>query len=446
MIFRVRSINTFASGDYMQLSHYLKIYDYKEKPNSLILFSTKRGSKVLISKDKFQAIQKNTLSSSDNSLLKDLGMLVSDKIQEKKELLNSIRKQDKTNPSLHITVALNLDCNFACPYCFEEGIKGDLYMSETTQALLIDFIKNQFTYGKKSLFIDFYGGEPLLSVGLIKSISKKLQPFIKEKKASYSFGLISNGSLFKRKTAQELADIGLKQIKITIDGLADIHNISRPFKSGAGSFDVLINNIKQTWDLVKISLGGNYTKNNYKRFVSLLDFLKDEDLGPDKISSIKFDPIVNNPSTDTLLVPYKSGCISINEEWLVEADLLLREEILKHGYFTPKPAPSLCLIESDNFFLVNYDGNIYKCPAFTGKKSFAIGSLKTGIKNYTDLYKLGIWQNNKCFECEYLPLCFGGCRYMTLVRDGKIDSIDCKKDFFDASLESMIKQDMQYRI
>jgi len=35
---------------------------------------------------------------------------------------------------------------------------------------------------------------------------------------------------------------------------------------------------------------------------------------------------------------------------------------------------------------------------------------------------------------------------MTLVRDGKIDRVDCKKDFFDASLESMIKQDMQYKV
>jgi len=430
----------------MQLSHYLKIYDYKEEPDSLILFSTRRGSKVLISKAKFQAIQENTLSSSDSSLLKDIGILVSDKIQEKDDMLNSIKKQNRANPLLHITVVLNLDCNFACPYCFEEGIKGDLYMSETTQALLIDFIKNQFTDDKKSLFIDFYGGEPLLSTGLIKSISKKLLPFIKEKKASYSFGLVSNGALFKRKIAQELAELGLKQIKITIDGPADIHNISRPFKSGAESFDVLIKNIKQTWDIVKISIGGNYTKNNYKQFVSLLDFLKDEDLGSDKISIIKFDPVVNNPATDTLLIPYKSGCISINEEWLVKAELLLREEILKHGYVTAKPVPSLCLIESDSFFLINYDGSIYKCPGFNGKKGFSIGSLKTGIKDYTDLYKIGIWKNNKCLECEYLPLCFGGCRYMTFIRNGKIDSIDCKKDFFDASLESMIKQDMQYRV
>ncbi len=34
---------------------------------------------------------------------------------------------------------------------------------------------------------------------------------------------------------------------------------------------------------------------------------------------------------------------------------------------------------------------------------------------------------------------------MTLVKDGNIDKIDCKKAYFDATLETLLKQDIRYR-
>jgi len=55
-----------------------------------------------------------------------------------------------------------------------------------------------------------------------------------------------------------------------------------------------------------------------------------------------------------------------------------------------------------------------------------------------------IWKNEECAQCAYLPLCFGGCRYMALLRDGKIDKPDCKKDYLDTSLEGLIKQDIKF--
>jgi hypothetical protein len=34
---------------------------------------------------------------------------------------------------------------------------------------------------------------------------------------------------------------------------------------------------------------------------------------------------------------------------------------------------------------------------------------------------------------------------MAYLRDGNIDTIDCKKPYLDASLETLIKQDIKYR-
>jgi uncharacterized protein len=432
--------------DLMQLSFYLKAYPYEERPGHLLLYSTKKTSMILLKKETFRAIENGGLSPSDEATLFKLGMIVPDQQEEKQAVFGLFDDLNARSTRLDIVVVLNLDCNFACTYCFEGDIKGNLYMSDETAESLVDFVKEKFTKDKKSLVVDFYGGEPLLSIMLIKSISRKLKSFCENRGASYSFTLVTNGSLFKRRVAEELVPLGLRNVKITLDGPAETHNISRPFKSGAGSFDAIMANIKQTCDIVQIGIGGNYDRHNYKKFPLLLDCMAKEGLTPDKINMIRFDPVVNRPEGDTSPADYKGGCMSINEPWLLDADPLLRKEILKRGYNTPKPSPIFCMVERMDSYVVNFDGVLYKCPAFVGKKGFEAGNVRTGVKDYTSSYNLGIWKHKECTECEYLPLCFGGCRYMSLVKYGNMDKADCKKAFLDASLERSIKQHIKYRL
>jgi uncharacterized protein len=430
----------------MQLSHYLKIYPYEEKPGYLLLFSTKRTSVIVINEKTFQAIEQGALSHEDEALLFKHGVIVPDRKEEKQEMLGLLDKMNARNPVLNSMVVLNLDCNFACLYCYEGDMKGNLYMSDETAALLIDLIKKNFIGEKKKLVIDFYGGEPLLSLRLLKSISRELKAFAQEKGGSFNFNLVTNGALFKRQVAEDLVPLGLERIKITLDGPAEVHNKYRPFKSGAGSFDTLIKNISETCDLVKISIGGNFESQNYKEFVFLLDFLNKEKLTPDKIDAVKFDPVSKRPEGDLSPADYKNGCMSMDEPWLIKASEFLREEILKRGYKTPKISPFFCMVDNKSSFVVNFDGVIYKCPAFIGKEGFAVGDVRNGIDDYTNFYKLGLWKNYKeCTECVYLPLCFGGCRYMTFIQNGNIDALDCRKPYLDASLEALIKQEVKYK-
>ena len=195
-------------------------------------------------------------------------------------------------------------------------MRGKLYMSGSTAKHLISFIKDRFTQDKTSLLIDFYGGEPLLSFGLIKSISHDLRSFTESRGASFSSTLVTNGSLFKRKIAEELVSFGLESVKITLDGPAEIHDQCRPFKSGAGSFETIIKNIRETCDLTKIGIGGNYDQNNYLKFSVLLEYLKQQGLPPEKIYAIKFDPIMNLPEKYASSTDYRGGCISGDEPWI----------------------------------------------------------------------------------------------------------------------------------
>ncbi len=379
------------------------------------------------------------LSSADEVLLTKLGMIVPNQEKEKQSVLSLIDSKNASNPGLNIIVVLNMDCNLACIYCFEEGVKGRLYMLEETANRLISFIKNRFTKDKVTLSIDFYGGEPLLSYRLIKVISSNLKTFTEKRGVVYKFNLVTNGTLFSKRVAEELVPLGLERVKITLDGPAELHNRYRPFISGSGSFDTIISNIESTCDLVKIIIGGNYDQDNYTKFAQLLDYLEDTGLTSDKIHTIKFDPILKRFEGETYPQDYHGGCMSIDEPWLLDAEKLLRKEILKRGYHTPKPLPAPCMIEINDAFVVNYDGTIYKCPAFVGRKEFSIGSLDSGDDDYTAIYNTDFYKNEKCADCEYLPLCFGGCRYMSFIQHGSTGKLDCRKDYYDRTLESSVK-------
>ena len=429
----------------MRLSRYLKTYPFEEMPGSLVVYSTKKTSVTLLNNDFFRSITNSSLSPEDESALSKLGITVTDAEEERQSMLEYVDVLNAKNKNLNLSVIINLDCNFSCIYCYEEGLKGKLYMSDETVRHLIEFIKAKFTGDKKTLNIDFYGGEPLLSTGIIKDISEALKSFTEERGAEYTFTLVTNGSLFTKKVAEALTHIGLRAIKVTLDGPAEIHNKYRPFRTGSGSFETIMRNLKETCDLVKIGIGGNFDTESYEKFIPLLDQLEKAGLTPDRIWEVKFGPVMKRPAGDTSPTDYHDGCMSINEPWLLKAEALLREDILRRGYATSKLMPMPCQVEITDNYVVNFDGVIYKCPTFIGRKGFAIGDVRHGTTDCADSYRLNNWKNDTCLDCEYLPLCFGGCRYMSYMRDGNIDTIDCKKPYLNAALETLIKQDIKYR-
>ncbi|HEX8948962.1 MAG TPA: geopeptide radical SAM maturase [Dissulfurispiraceae bacterium] len=429
----------------MQLSHYLKVFPYEERPGHLLLFSTKKASLLLLKEETFSRIEQGGLSKEGEALLAEHAIVVADREEEKRDMYYRVDRLNAQGQMMNVCVFLNMDCNFSCIYCYEGGLKGKHYMSGETAGLLVDFIKKNFTPAMKRINLDFYGGEPLLSLGLIKDISRELKNFVEDRGAAYSFSLVTNGSLFNRQVALELKALGLKGLKVTLDGPAEVHDKCRPFKSGAGSFETIIRNIKETCDVVGIGVGGNFDRKNYGSFPSLLDYLVKEGLTPGKVRQVKFDPVAKRFPEDTAPADYADGCMSVSEPWLLEAGLMLREDILKRGYFTPKPTPLPCQVEIGNYYSIDYDGTLYKCPAFIGRKDFAIGSLMGGVADPHNAYKAGIWKNSECLECVYLPLCFGGCRYFAYLSTGNVSNRDCKRPYFDAVLETVLRQDIRYR-
>ena len=427
----------------MPLSKYCKIYRHPDDPKQATLFSTVTTAVADVSTDLLRDLEKSKLSKEEKKTLTKLGLLVESVEAEQRELLNYIEDRNAENNVFTAIVVLNLDCNLGCKYCYEGSRKGKHYMSAEIADDFIAFVESGALKDKEGINITFYGGEPLLSLDTITQISKSIRKIAKAKELEFSFSFITNGTLLTPQIAKKLKPLGMRAASVTLDGPKEVHDLCRPFKSGAGSFDVIVRNIREVCSMTDVQVGGNYTRENYRDFPRLLDYFLETGLTPDKISFVKFDPVFKE-SNEFSPADFHDGCMSINEPWLMEAGIFLREEILKRGYRTPKLEPVVCFMELQSNVVVNYNGDLYKCPGLVGREKFRVGALKSGIHNYRASHNLDNWKNEKCLACSYLPLCFGGCRYMKLVREGNMHGVDCKKKYLDVILEKLVLQDVKY--
>lgn len=428
----------------MDVSHYVKIYSSPDDPDNVLIYSTLRGSVLQVSQSAVEAMFKGSLDSDEQETMVRLGILVPDPLAEQQQVAGYFDWANSNARRFTALVTLNLDCNLACPYCYEDHFRAKSYMSEATADKLVETILTGPMTAGWEVLLDFYGGEALLSIPLIRRIAGPLREISNKNGTAFSFNLVTNGTLLTRSVAEELLSLGLTGARFTIDGPPDIHNRQRPFVSGNGSFDLIINNLSEVCDLAKVQLGGNFTRDNYRRFPELLDLLEGKGITPDKLYMVQFSPVILKAG-EAGLSGFAMGCACINEPWLIYASLYLREEILKRGWKTPKPRLAGCMVEFENDLIVAWDGSLFKCPAFMGWEDLKIGTLTDGINDYHESHNMDVWKHEECLECPYLPLCFGGCRFLRRLRTGAIDGIDCRKQYFDKALEQIIRQDITLR-
>jgi uncharacterized protein len=380
------------------------------------------------------------LSEKEQDTFIRLGVLVESRTAEQEEMRATFDSINSSSRRFEVTAVLTLECNLACPYCFEEPFRGHLVMSAATAELLVQRLREKMAAGL-DLLVDFYGGEALLRLKLLKSIAARLQEAAALHGVSFAFNIFSNGVLLTRRTVEELLPLGLQAVRTTLDGPPDIHNVQRPFVSGKASFDVILNNLVTVHDIVALDLGGNYTRDNYRRFPELLDLIIEAGIEPARVKAISFSPVM--PKSDgSGMGDHAATCACSSEPWAIEANLFLRAETLRRGFPVDKLQASACMVEFANDVVIGYDGALYKCPVFMGQEEMRVGSLAEGIGAYRESHNLDVWKNDECLECAYLPLCFGGCRFFRKLKTGAIDGVDCRREMLDASLERIVRQDL----
>lgn len=440
-------------------SRYLVTLPHPSRPGWSALFSTRTASLCLVPDEVAARLGRGEVPPDLADRLAALGAAVPALGAERAAALGFVDEVNRVDPGVTAAVILGMACNFACPYCYEAGIRdrgpGVKGMAPGTIEALAAFLDARLTPGKTQLLLDLYGGETLLYVPAIRRLAERLRPLCAERGVSLRLQLVTNGSLLTPEVVDELLPLGLAGARVTLDGPAEIHGRSRPFRDGRGSFETILSNLKAVADRVKVSVGSNYTEETWRDYPRLLDRLAAEGLTPPRLGLVHFAPVLRMREAGC------GGCASANEPWAAEAAVTLREEVLRRGYRTARLSPSPCMIDRDDAFTVDWDGTLYKCPGLVGRREFAAGDLWQGFaeggeaasrpggrsyRNYRESHGVQAWRRDpRCRDCTYLPLCFGGCRFQRLQAEGSLVGVDCRRAFLDATLEHLLRQELRYR-
>ena len=149
---------------------------------------------------------------------------------------------------------------------------------------------------------------------------------------------------------------------------------ARPFRTGRGSYDVILGNLAAVAGLVDLQLGGNFTEENWRAFPSLFDDLAAAGLAPEAFSDVRFDPVFRE--AEGIAPPdMRGGCSTLDEPWVLEASVALREETLRRGYPTGRLLPSRCMVDFPGRPVINFDGGLYGCAGFIGREECRVGAI-----------------------------------------------------------------------
>lgn len=241
-----------------------------------------------------------------------------------------------------------------------------------------------------------------------------------------------------RRVGDELLLLGLAGAKVTLGGPPEVHDRSRPLRSGRGSSNSILKNLREVAGLVPLGISGNFSRQNWKEFPRLLDLFLTRNLGLGRVSQVRFGPVVGKAAC--------GGIVSSSEPWAGEASVTLRDAALQRGHGVLRRAPTACMADLEGAIAVDWDGGCYRRPALVGRPEFRVGDLWSGLDEGVDAYGGARWRDKEaCRGCAYLPLCFGGCRYLALERTGTLAALDCQQAYLEAVLPSFAAQEARRR-
>ena len=351
-----------------------------------------------------------TIDSDFFSLLHDKMMLTERDIETQKLLALHHHRQTICFDSsrLGLTICPTLQCNFRCPYCFEQVWKQYGPMSAETQKRLLTFIMNYKNI--RHLAITWYGGEPLLAFDVIVQLTEKIKRLPLAFEGSC---MVTNGYLLNSEKIEQLNELKINSIKITLDGPEEVHDSRRLLAKGSPTFQVILGNIDT---LMNSSYRGictvrvNIDKHNHEQFFELREALLH------RFSGKKLTVYAGRIAT-SMDHSYDHGCNLNLQEW---SEFTLarghNNTMLQTGELYPASNPNnICVATSQHDFVVGPEGELYKCWEDAGKPEMVTGNIheKNPLTNpeLQELYSTGgdPYIDPVCLECKVLPLCGGGC-------------------------------------
>ena len=407
------------------------------------LYDVESGSLHNVDKSAYLVAKQKYSSLTDEEFL-SYGLLTKAETEEIDSELSELERQGVLNSpatvyNLNCTgeikaLCLHIchDCNLRCPYCFaKDGTYNTPkdYMTFEVGAAAIDFLIEK-SKNRQNLEVDFFGGEPLMNMGVVKRIVEYANEKVKEAGKSIHFTMTTNGVLLGEENRRWLND-NMFNVVISIDGRPEVHDKLRVTPNHKGCQALVLENAKEFRKIrgdKSYYIRGTFTANN-------LDFSKDvlylNDEGFDQIS---VEPVVL-PQSDPLAIKEEDM-----DKVLAEYDVLAKEYIKRrktdkwfnffHFMIDLKQGP--CVYKrlrgcgaGNEYVAVTPTGDIYPCHQFAGQTEYKMGSVLDRTFD-TEAQKrfaeCTVYTKKGCSDCVAKYYCSGGCNANAVHFSGDINT------------------------
>jgi len=370
--------------------------------------------------------------------LRELGIMVDDELDEDREFQYWFQKFRYDPSILKITILTTYACNLRCTYCFQEGLHSPSSMDRKTSRKAIRWISEKLhTLFPQTVELVFYGGEPLLNPTAIRIISRGISEITTPMGIQLNISIITNGVLIDGQLVDFLLPLGLKEIKVTLDGDREAHDAKRPHRNGGGTFDTILRNLLYLKEKAPISIGGNFDDSNKESIPKLLDILEERGFNGN-LKRIGFKPIFSSLETENL--PRNSINTCTFSDINVEDMLWLKGETEKRGFPCEGGiALGPCEAVREHAYTIDPHGKIYKCPGSAGMDQFVIGDINEDELNYRNTQFMTFDPCEACRGCPYIPICGGGCRMSAYIKKGDFQDVACERKYFDRAAPEIVK-------
>lgn len=325
----------------------------------------------------------------------------------------------KTVDPCFFLLDLTNSCNFLCSYCFRgESVNGSKVMSGEMLKLILSYIANFCRSHKiRSIFIQPWGGEPLIAFPLIREIFS----FFEGKDISCHVTMMTNGAMITYEIAEYLyanhVDIG-----VSLDGPPDIQNSQRPSKDGVDSYSLAVRGIRflekagYRNKLGTISVITRQSVGDIHRIVNHI--VRDVNISCLKLNLIKAseEQCISEKDIALYCADLLDAIIMINRDGYYVTEGTIRERLLN---LTDKRSRNICTSQGccGGYRMVSIDasGNIYPCE-MTDFPELCMGNV-LNEKDLIEVVSSSVEELSyflpkskpECGTCAWFPYCKGGC-------------------------------------
>lgn len=387
---------------FMHWGKFNRIYKVSEKESSIFNYA---WNKSLLVVNDLLAILEDNINSIEN--LRDIhptffnallanNMIISDSEDEISSVKKHILSELYSKQVLRLTINPTLDCNLNCWYCYEKHNK-EAYIDGQTRQSLYNFVQHQVSKGVQLVQLAFLGGEPLLgfherAFPIIEAVKR----ICAEKGIDLKLHFTTNGVLLSHKVVDKISYFNIPtSFQIAFDGNQCFHDATKNFH-GKGTFDTVLRNVRYALKQhFRINIRCNYTLSNVSSFCDLFDEIRMWEDVDKSLIAVSLQRIWQEKPTEELYIKARS----------------LNEYICKLGFASNVAnsycANSYCYADYYNSYVVNYNGDVYKCTAREFNGAHKVGKINSLglLRRTSEAYLPESKFKDYCDSCSLLPIC-----------------------------------------